>query len=238
MTKENDALDGEIRSVENNIEEMKKNVSGNEEDNITMEKHISRLTARNIAIQDEIQNVEMEMKDEESSVAQLKAKQTEVDRLKNDYTETNEKLLEVETTNIKYQENIKELRSHKREQFRLNSEVLDLEKQIYEEEETFRVKLQYAEANIQKVKREQDQRSEYNQEEIQILQEELDALTARHQQLETEVKTLDNNSGQLDQDSGAIEVDMKKLADDLAELNNKQVEIDQELEIANKQQEE
>ena len=37
-------------------------------------------------------------------------------------------------------------------------------------------------------------------------------------------------------DSGAIEVDMKKLADDLAELNNKQVEIDQELEIANKQQ--
>ena len=39
------------------------------------------------------------------------------------------------------------MRSRKRDQFRLNSEVLDLEKQIYEEEETFRVKLQYAEVN-------------------------------------------------------------------------------------------
>ena len=32
----------DFRSVENNMEEMKKKVASNEEDNITMEKHISR----------------------------------------------------------------------------------------------------------------------------------------------------------------------------------------------------
>ena len=32
----------DFRSVENNMEEMKKKVTSNEEDNITMEKHISR----------------------------------------------------------------------------------------------------------------------------------------------------------------------------------------------------
>ena len=48
---------------------------------------------------------------------------------------------------------IKDLKIRKREQFRLNTEVLDLEKQIYEEEETFRVKLQYAEVSVTLKKR-------------------------------------------------------------------------------------